>query len=192
MLKLFPSTVPRHRTTNLDARRCRLYTHILSYSSDMRSPRPYFLSAAILDLTPDQVCVVLNNKGVRVCTVCKSPYKASVRLPGGESISLFQSPLPPPYICFMVVTRHQNNEVRHRFFARSLFSLFPNSFVCAPPLDFSNRVPEYPLLSPLLPLQVFEPLLSFYRSKYLNLFSPLLSYHSDSIIIRRCCCARVG
>lgn len=63
-------------------------------------------------LTPDQVCVVLNNKGVRVCTVCKSPYKASVRLPGGESISLFQSPLPPPYICFMVVTRHQNNEVR--------------------------------------------------------------------------------
>lgn len=67
-----------------------------------------------------QVCVVLNNKGVRVCTVCKSPYKASVRLPGGESISLFQSPLPPPYICFMVVTRHQNNEVR-----RSL-----STFVC--------------------------------------------------------------
>ncbi|CAM9441755.1 unnamed protein product [Hapterophycus canaliculatus] len=58
----------------------------------------------------NKVCVVLNNKGVRVCTVCKSPYKASVRLPGGESISLFQSPLPPPYICFMVVTRHQNNE----------------------------------------------------------------------------------
>lgn len=62
--------------------------------------------------TYHQVCVVLNNKGVRVCTVCKSPYKASVRLPGGESISLFHSPLPPPYICFMVVTRHQNNEVR--------------------------------------------------------------------------------
>ncbi|CAM9133877.1 unnamed protein product [Discosporangium mesarthrocarpum] len=58
----------------------------------------------------NKVCVVLNNKGVRVCTICKSPYKASVRLPGGESISLFQSPLPPPYICFMVVTRHQNNE----------------------------------------------------------------------------------
>jgi FHA domain len=53
---------------------------------------------------------VLNNKGVRVCTVCKSPYKASVRLPGGDSVSLFQSPLPPPYICFMVVTKHQNNE----------------------------------------------------------------------------------
>ena len=64
-----------------------------------------------VSLALDQVCVVLNNKGVRVCTVCKSPYKASVRLPGGESISLFQSPLPPPYICFMVVTRHQNNEV---------------------------------------------------------------------------------
>ncbi|CAM9817402.1 unnamed protein product, partial [Phaeothamnion confervicola] len=58
----------------------------------------------------NKVCVILNNKGVRVCTVCKSPYKASVRLPGGESVSLFQSPLPPPYICFMVVTRHQNNE----------------------------------------------------------------------------------
>ncbi|CAM9290338.1 unnamed protein product [Choristocarpus tenellus] len=58
----------------------------------------------------NKVCIVLNNKGVRVCTVCKFPYKASVRLPGGESISLFQSPLPPPYICFMVVTRHQNNE----------------------------------------------------------------------------------
>ncbi|KAG5191475.1 hypothetical protein JKP88DRAFT_191611 [Tribonema minus] len=58
----------------------------------------------------NKVCVVLNNKGVRVCTVCKSPYKPSVRLPTGESISLFQSPLPPPYICFMVVTKHQNNE----------------------------------------------------------------------------------
>ncbi|CAM9538837.1 unnamed protein product, partial [Chrysoparadoxa australica] len=58
----------------------------------------------------NKVCVVLNNKGVRVCTVCKSPYKASVRLPDGNSVSLFQSPLPPPYICFMVVTKHQNNE----------------------------------------------------------------------------------
>ncbi|KAG5177672.1 hypothetical protein JKP88DRAFT_202330 [Tribonema minus] len=58
----------------------------------------------------NKVCVVLNNKGVRVCTVCKSPYKASVRLPTGDSVSLFESPLPPPYICFMVVTKHQNNE----------------------------------------------------------------------------------
>mmetsp|Transcript_2877 Transcript_2877/g.4329 ORF Transcript_2877/g.4329 Transcript_2877/m.4329 type:complete len:544 (+) Transcript_2877:257-1888(+) len=58
----------------------------------------------------NKVCVILNNKGVRVCTVCKSPYKSSVRLLSGDSISLFQSPLPPPYICFMVVTKHQNNE----------------------------------------------------------------------------------
>ncbi len=34
----------------------------------------------------------------------------SVRLANGEVVSLFQSPLPPPYICFMVVTKHLNNE----------------------------------------------------------------------------------
>ena len=63
----------------------------------------FFFNAKILTPdTPDQVCVVLNNKGVRVCTVCKSPYKASVRLPGDESISLFQSPLPPPYILSLI------------------------------------------------------------------------------------------
>jgi hypothetical protein len=58
----------------------------------------------------NKVCMVLNNKGVRVCTVCKTPYKASVRLPNGSSISLFKSPLEPPYVCFMVVTKHLNNE----------------------------------------------------------------------------------
>ncbi len=58
----------------------------------------------------NKVCVVLNNKGVRICTVCKTPYKPSVRLANGEVVSLFQSPLSPPYICFMVVTKHLNNE----------------------------------------------------------------------------------
>ncbi len=33
-----------------------------------------------------------------------------MRLPDGEVVALFQSPLPPPYICFMVVTKHLNNE----------------------------------------------------------------------------------
>lgn len=91
--------------------RCPTYRSGLVWSGLSTTPTFSYFSVHRV-LTPDQVCVVLNNKGVRVCTVCKSPYKASVRLPGGESISLFQSPLPPPYICFMVVTRHQNNEVR--------------------------------------------------------------------------------
>mmetsp|Transcript_2380 Transcript_2380/g.3197 ORF Transcript_2380/g.3197 Transcript_2380/m.3197 type:complete len:525 (+) Transcript_2380:270-1844(+) len=61
-------------------------------------------------IAENKVCVVLNNKGVRACGICMTPYKASVTLPSGEIISLLQSPLPPPYICFAVVTKHQNNE----------------------------------------------------------------------------------
>ena len=167
------SRPPRYRAAHIDVRIRLLLSLCLCVSTVAvdsapdtlsymfyRSPKAiFFLSASILDLTHDQVCVVLNNKGVRVCTVCKSPYKASVRLPGGESISLFQSPLPPPYICFMVVTRHQNNEVRQRKFRSLAFFVCFNNFVCTPSLDSSHRVPEPFFLSRPLPLQVPEAVL---------------------------------
>lgn len=58
-----------------------------------------------------KVCVVTNTAGVDLCSICKSPYKTSVRLDSGKMVSLLAAKLPPPYVTFAVVTRH---EVRSR------------------------------------------------------------------------------
>ena len=41
------------------------------------------------------------------CSVCKSSYKSSVPLPDGSSANIFNSTLPPPYVSFLVVTKHE-------------------------------------------------------------------------------------
>mmetsp|Transcript_18400 Transcript_18400/g.24283 ORF Transcript_18400/g.24283 Transcript_18400/m.24283 type:complete len:557 (+) Transcript_18400:175-1845(+) len=58
----------------------------------------------------NQVCVVCNQNGAHVCSVCKSPYKTHVILKNGTRSDLLRPSLNPPYICFTVVTQHQNSD----------------------------------------------------------------------------------
>lgn len=41
------------------------------------------------------------------CSVCKATYKSSVPLPDGSSANIFNCTLPPPYVSFLVVTKHE-------------------------------------------------------------------------------------
>lgn len=58
----------------------------------------------------NQVCVVCNQNGAHVCSVCKAPYKTHVILKDGTTSDLLRPSLNPPYICFTVVTQHQNSD----------------------------------------------------------------------------------
>ena len=41
------------------------------------------------------------------CSVCKATYKTSLSLPDGSRANIFNSSLPPPYVSFLVVTKHE-------------------------------------------------------------------------------------
>jgi len=58
----------------------------------------------------NQVCVVCNQNGAHVCSVCKALYKTHVILKDGTQSDLLRPSLNPPYICFTVVTQHQNSD----------------------------------------------------------------------------------
>lgn len=52
-----------------------------------------------------QVVVSSSADEKHVCKVCKSRYKTHVRTQDGRMLPLMVHQLPPPYICFLVVTR---------------------------------------------------------------------------------------
>ncbi len=41
------------------------------------------------------------------CSVCKSAYRSSLKLPNGKIAKIFQNDLKPPFISFLVVTKHE-------------------------------------------------------------------------------------
>jgi hypothetical protein len=55
---------------------------------------------------PPQVVVSSSADEKHVCKVCKSRYKTHVRTRDGRMLPLMVHQLPPPYICFLVVTRY--------------------------------------------------------------------------------------
>jgi hypothetical protein len=58
----------------------------------------------------DKVCVVSTAEEKNICKVCKSRYKTHVRVKDGRIVPLMVHQLPAPYICFLVVTRHETAE----------------------------------------------------------------------------------
>lgn len=52
-----------------------------------------------------QVVVTSSADEKHTCKVCKSRYKTHVRTKDGRMLPLMVHQLPPPYICFLVVTR---------------------------------------------------------------------------------------
>lgn len=58
----------------------------------------------------DKVCVVSTAEEKNVCKVCKSRYKTHVKVKDGRILPLMVHQLPPPFICFLVVTRHETAE----------------------------------------------------------------------------------
>jgi hypothetical protein len=60
------------------------------------------LTPVCLDL---QVVVTSSADEKHVCKVCKVRYKTHVRTKDGRMLPLMVHQLPPPYICFLVVTR---------------------------------------------------------------------------------------
>uniref|UniRef100_A0A7R9U7Z2 RING-CH-type domain-containing protein n=1 Tax=Pinguiococcus pyrenoidosus TaxID=172671 RepID=A0A7R9U7Z2_9STRA len=52
------------------------------------------------------VCAVYTTTGTQHCPVCKAKYKTHAKLQDGRIISLRRRELAPPYICFIVVTKH--------------------------------------------------------------------------------------
>lgn len=55
-------------------------------------------------------CVVSTAEIRNTCKVCKSRYKTHVRATDGRLLPLMVHQLPPPYICFLIVTRHETAE----------------------------------------------------------------------------------
>mmetsp|Transcript_17977 Transcript_17977/g.54985 ORF Transcript_17977/g.54985 Transcript_17977/m.54985 type:complete len:630 (-) Transcript_17977:608-2497(-) len=52
------------------------------------------------------VCAVYTSTGSQNCPVCKAKYKTHARLDNGKIISLRRRELEPPFVCFIVVTKH--------------------------------------------------------------------------------------
>ncbi len=58
----------------------------------------------------DKDCVVTSAEAKNTCKVCKSKYKTHVRSKDGRLLPLMVHQLPPPFICFLVVTKHETAE----------------------------------------------------------------------------------
>jgi len=50
-------------------------------------------------------CVATSAERKSACKVCKSRYKTHVRTSDGRLLPLMVHQLPPPFICFLVVTK---------------------------------------------------------------------------------------
>lgn len=53
----------------------------------------------------DKECVATSAERKNACKVCKSRYKTHVRTSDGRLLPLMVHQLPPPFICFLVVTK---------------------------------------------------------------------------------------
>lgn len=53
----------------------------------------------------DKECVATSAERKNACKVCKSRYKTHVRASDGRLLPLMVHQLPPPFICFLVVTK---------------------------------------------------------------------------------------
>jgi len=75
----------------------------------------------------DKTCIVTNPTRERnpICTVCKTVYKSLIILNDGQKQCLFNQQVKPPFVCFTVVTRHDNAE--HLFNSKYQLS-FANQF----------------------------------------------------------------
>ncbi|GAB5030825.1 fha domain protein [Nannochloropsis oceanica] len=59
----------------------------------------------------DKDCVVATSAELKnTCKICKSKYKTHVRAKDGRLLPLLGHQLPPPFICFLVVTKHDTAE----------------------------------------------------------------------------------
>ena len=59
----------------------------------------------------DKDCVITTSAEVKnTCKICKSKYKTHVRAKDGRLLPLLGHQLPPPFICFLVVTKHETAE----------------------------------------------------------------------------------
>ncbi|GMH85140.1 hypothetical protein TrST_g2773 [Triparma strigata] len=76
-----------------------------------------------------EVCAVTSV--MASCSVCKTKYRSSIELPNGSNAQIFNSSLKPPYVSFLVVTRHE--------MARNLFNTrFQLSFASVLKSDGQN------------------------------------------------------
>jgi len=55
--------------------------------------------------TDNQICFLSTVDAT--CSVCKSTFKSDFRLKNGRLVKLFQSSLEPPYVSFLIATKHE-------------------------------------------------------------------------------------
>jgi hypothetical protein len=55
-------------------------------------------------------CVLTSAEMKTTCKICKAKYKTHVRTGDGRLLPLLEHQLPPPFICFLVVTKHDAAE----------------------------------------------------------------------------------
>eukprot|EP00590_Aulacoseira_subarctica_P003380 CAMPEP_0172430288 /NCGR_PEP_ID=MMETSP1064-20121228/53823_1 /TAXON_ID=202472 /ORGANISM="Aulacoseira subarctica , Strain CCAP 1002/5" /LENGTH=774 /DNA_ID=CAMNT_0013176239 /DNA_START=102 /DNA_END=2426 /DNA_ORIENTATION=- len=55
--------------------------------------------------TDNQICFLSTVDAT--CSVCKSTFKSDFRLKNGHLVKLFQSSLEPPYVSFLIATKHE-------------------------------------------------------------------------------------
>lgn len=60
------------------------------------------------------VCAVYTSTGTHTCGVCKARYKTHAKLRNGQIISLRRRELDPPFLCFIIVTKHESASVLYQ------------------------------------------------------------------------------
>jgi E3 ubiquitin-protein ligase DOA10 len=56
----------------------------------------------------DGSSVICTTQGPAVCKVCKRRYKLRLKTAEGRTMPLLYKTLPAPYVCFLIVTKHEN------------------------------------------------------------------------------------